>query len=275
MYGLNNSSFAGPGPGAGGFGVYGLSARGHGLVGATATTGGAAVVARPTAWPAHSPRPFMVPSSSPATSPLSAARRAPPFRIPTDRTGGSIAWRAPRAVRGFWQGASRLLRPRRNHHRRRFRRSLRLVRLPLLLDALRHHGRCSSRSRVRLVRRPGDGGSPVARGRSSSGSFSWRVVAKPEAHRGFALRIGHGSPGTKVPGSSDASLTWRRPASAIQFPDVQPLPRVLLACFWRLSSVLCSWLRSPPSSRARSVRGRRRRRRTSSTRGPGAIRTSR
>jgi hypothetical protein len=44
VYGLNNSSFAGPGPGAGGFGVYGLSAKGHGLVGATAAPGGAAVV---------------------------------------------------------------------------------------------------------------------------------------------------------------------------------------------------------------------------------------
>jgi hypothetical protein len=44
VYGLNNSNFAGPGPGAGGFGVYGLSAKGHGLVGATATAGGAAVV---------------------------------------------------------------------------------------------------------------------------------------------------------------------------------------------------------------------------------------
>ena len=44
IYGLNNSSFAGPGPGAGGFGVYGLSAKGHGLVGATASVGAAAVV---------------------------------------------------------------------------------------------------------------------------------------------------------------------------------------------------------------------------------------
>jgi hypothetical protein len=44
IYGVNNSSFAGPAPGAGGFGVYGLSAKGHGLVGATATAGGAAVV---------------------------------------------------------------------------------------------------------------------------------------------------------------------------------------------------------------------------------------
>jgi hypothetical protein len=44
IYRLNNSSFAGPGPGAGGFGVYGLSAKGHGLVGATAAAGGAAVV---------------------------------------------------------------------------------------------------------------------------------------------------------------------------------------------------------------------------------------
>jgi hypothetical protein len=43
VYGFNNSSYAGPGPGAGGFGVYGLSAKGHGLVGATATAGGAAV----------------------------------------------------------------------------------------------------------------------------------------------------------------------------------------------------------------------------------------
>jgi hypothetical protein len=44
VYGLNNSNYAGPGPGAGGFGVYGLSAKGHGLVGATAAAGGAAVV---------------------------------------------------------------------------------------------------------------------------------------------------------------------------------------------------------------------------------------
>jgi hypothetical protein len=44
IYGLNTSTYAGPGPGAGGFGVYGLSAKGHGLVGATASAGGAAVV---------------------------------------------------------------------------------------------------------------------------------------------------------------------------------------------------------------------------------------
>jgi hypothetical protein len=44
VYGANLASYAGPGPGAGGFGVYGLSAKGHGLVGATATAGGAAVV---------------------------------------------------------------------------------------------------------------------------------------------------------------------------------------------------------------------------------------
>jgi hypothetical protein len=44
IYGLNNSSYAGPSQGAGGFGVYGLSAKGHGLVGATASPGAAAVV---------------------------------------------------------------------------------------------------------------------------------------------------------------------------------------------------------------------------------------
>jgi hypothetical protein len=44
VYGLNNAVYAGPGSGAGGFGVYGFSAKGHGLVGATATAGGAAVV---------------------------------------------------------------------------------------------------------------------------------------------------------------------------------------------------------------------------------------
>jgi hypothetical protein len=44
IYGVNNSSYLGPNPGAGGFGVYGLCANGHGLVGATATTGGAAIV---------------------------------------------------------------------------------------------------------------------------------------------------------------------------------------------------------------------------------------
>jgi hypothetical protein len=44
IYGINNSNYAGPGPGAGGFGVYGLSQKGHGLVGATSAAGGAAVV---------------------------------------------------------------------------------------------------------------------------------------------------------------------------------------------------------------------------------------
>jgi hypothetical protein len=44
VYGANNSSYTGASPGAGGFGVYGLSAKGHGLVGATAAAGAAAVV---------------------------------------------------------------------------------------------------------------------------------------------------------------------------------------------------------------------------------------
>jgi hypothetical protein len=44
VYRLNYSTYAGPGPGAGGFGLYGLSAKGHGLVGAVATAGAAAVV---------------------------------------------------------------------------------------------------------------------------------------------------------------------------------------------------------------------------------------
>jgi hypothetical protein len=44
VYGLNDSSYVGSGPGAGGFGVYGLSAKGHGLVGATSAAGAGAVV---------------------------------------------------------------------------------------------------------------------------------------------------------------------------------------------------------------------------------------
>jgi hypothetical protein len=44
VYGLNASTYAGPSPGAGGFGVYGISANGHGLVGATAAAGGAALL---------------------------------------------------------------------------------------------------------------------------------------------------------------------------------------------------------------------------------------
>jgi hypothetical protein len=44
VFGLNNSTHVGPAPGAGGFGVFGHSARGNGLVGATGTAGGAAVV---------------------------------------------------------------------------------------------------------------------------------------------------------------------------------------------------------------------------------------
>ena len=44
VYGLNYSAYTGGSPGAGGFGVYGLSAKGHGLVGATAAPGAAALV---------------------------------------------------------------------------------------------------------------------------------------------------------------------------------------------------------------------------------------
>jgi hypothetical protein len=44
IYGVNNSTYAGPSPGAGGFAIYGLCAKGHGLVGATAAAGAAAVV---------------------------------------------------------------------------------------------------------------------------------------------------------------------------------------------------------------------------------------
>ena len=44
LYALNYSTYAGGGPGAGGFAIYGLSAKGHGLVGATAAAGAAAVV---------------------------------------------------------------------------------------------------------------------------------------------------------------------------------------------------------------------------------------
>ena len=44
MYALNYSTYTGGGPGAGGFAIYGLSAKGHGLVGATAAAGAAAVV---------------------------------------------------------------------------------------------------------------------------------------------------------------------------------------------------------------------------------------
>lgn len=44
LYALNFSTYTGDGPGAGGFAIYGISARGHGLVGATATAGAAAVV---------------------------------------------------------------------------------------------------------------------------------------------------------------------------------------------------------------------------------------
>jgi hypothetical protein len=44
IYGLNNSTYTGASPGAGGFAIYGLCANGHGLVGATSTAGGAAVV---------------------------------------------------------------------------------------------------------------------------------------------------------------------------------------------------------------------------------------
>jgi hypothetical protein len=44
VYGQNSSTNAGGSPGAGGFGVYGISAKGHGLVGATGSAGAAAVV---------------------------------------------------------------------------------------------------------------------------------------------------------------------------------------------------------------------------------------
>jgi hypothetical protein len=44
VFAQNQSTYTGGGPGAGGFGIYGISLRGHGLVGATGTAGGSAVV---------------------------------------------------------------------------------------------------------------------------------------------------------------------------------------------------------------------------------------
>ena len=44
VYGSNSSSYAGPGPGAGGFGVFGLSAKGHGIVGVTGAVGAAGII---------------------------------------------------------------------------------------------------------------------------------------------------------------------------------------------------------------------------------------
>jgi hypothetical protein len=44
VYGSNSSSYAGPGPGAGGFGVFGLSAKGHGVVGVTGAVGAAGII---------------------------------------------------------------------------------------------------------------------------------------------------------------------------------------------------------------------------------------
>ena len=79
MYGLNNSSYTGPGPGAGGFGVYGLSAKGQSDWSASRRQPGPRRSSgQPTASPGPTRAPSTVPSSSAAPSRSSAARRVPP-----------------------------------------------------------------------------------------------------------------------------------------------------------------------------------------------------
>ena len=112
MYALNYSSYAGGSAGAGGFAIYGLSAKGHGLVGATAAAGAAALVGA-TNGVAGPTRPRSTGrSSSAGTSRWWAGPRARRCRIPTARIAGCIAWRAPRAgsrisVGGRWSAAKR------------------------------------------------------------------------------------------------------------------------------------------------------------------------
>jgi hypothetical protein len=114
IYGVNNSSFAGPGPGAGGFAVYGLSAMGHGLVGATAAAGGAAVVGATNgvagAWAAAFYGPVIVGGDLLVVG----GAKAPRCLTRTAHIASSTASRARKLVRGFrhrracqWTGGGR------------------------------------------------------------------------------------------------------------------------------------------------------------------------
>src|ERR1700730_1482928 len=113
IYGLNNSTYAGPSPGAGGFAIYGLCAKGHGLVGATATAGEPPWSAPPTVSPARMAERFMERVPSAAPSPSSADPRVPRCRTRMAPTAGCIAWRVLKAgSRTSVKARSRADRPR-------------------------------------------------------------------------------------------------------------------------------------------------------------------
>ena len=173
IYGLNYLHVCGPGPGAGGFGVYGLSAKGHGLVGATATAGGAAVVGGDqrrrgrlcgrVLWPGHRGRNFTVvggPKSAAVPHPDGIA--SPPVLHGESRE----------LVRGLRQRSARM-RPRGDRARSRLRRAGAPRRLPRVPHGVRSTQRsvCDRSDADRLPRR----GQETPR---RDGAFGWRVVAK-------------------------------------------------------------------------------------------------
>ena len=97
IYGLNNSTYAGPGPGAGGFGVYGLSAKGHGLVGATSSAGAAAVVGATNGVAGAYAAAFYGPVIVGGDFTVFPAPRARRYPWPTVRIGAWTVSRVPRA----------------------------------------------------------------------------------------------------------------------------------------------------------------------------------
>jgi hypothetical protein len=112
MYALNYSSYTGGGPGAGGFAIYGLSAKGHGLVGATAAVGAAAVVGATNGVAGAYAAAFYGPVIVGGDFTVVGGPRVPRWRIPTVHIVGSTAWRVRRigsriSVAGRWSAVKR------------------------------------------------------------------------------------------------------------------------------------------------------------------------
>ena len=181
VYGLNNSSYAGPGPGAGGFGVYGLSARAtvssaprlpqaaRAVVGAT--NGVAGAYAGAFYGPVIIGGDFTVFGAKSAAVPHPDGSHRLLYCVESPES-----W-----FEDFGKGHARV-RTRRSGARSRLRRHRRSVRLSRVPDRLRH-GLCAARQGAGgdRIQRSGDRAAALATGKKDgdlTGKFSWRVVAK-------------------------------------------------------------------------------------------------
>ena len=192
VYTLNNSTYAGPSPGAGGFGIYGLCAKGHGLVGATSTAGGAAVVGATNgvvgAYAAAFYGPVIVGGDFTVVGGAKSAAVPHPDGM---RAGGCIASRVPRAGSRILVPAASSAGALKSRIHPDFAAMVDLTDYHVFLTELGEHQALAVSQRTPTgftVQANAALGKLLGRSDAElSGTFSWRVVARRKDIKGERL----------------------------------------------------------------------------------------